>query len=193
MIRWQRICHASDFRSKERYRLAPLTAQTDTRLAPAAFILFPLWLAEPGIENTPQRSQCWSDRTRPDLDQIDILGIPRRWFHVQFVQRRAATKRERRRQVTLRIDLHQSPTDDKILFDLEILYPRYSGAPGSDVVPRDHASDSTSPFTRISQSPARRARARFAPGTRGVQSLAFSCTYTFSTEARSFAPTSSRR
>jgi hypothetical protein len=65
---------------------------------------------------------------------------------MQLVQCGAAAERERRQQVGLGRDLHQSVADDQILFHLEILHPRHVGAPRGNVVARDHASGSTSAF-----------------------------------------------
>jgi hypothetical protein len=56
-----------DFQAKpQRRRIFRIEAVVERH---APFTLFPLRLSEPGIENTTQRRQRWSDRSGLDLNQ----------------------------------------------------------------------------------------------------------------------------
>jgi hypothetical protein len=56
--------------------------------------LFPLRLAEPGIEDFAQRFHRRTCRLGPCLDKINVLGITSGGFEVKFVERSAAPERK---------------------------------------------------------------------------------------------------
>ena len=109
--------------------------------------LFPLRLAEPGIENFAQRFHRRTCRLDPCLDKIDVLGITSGGFEVKFVECRAAPERKSIAQQRMRKYLYDRAADYEILLDLEVLDPRNDRPPFADKVTGDHNYASTFALT----------------------------------------------
>jgi hypothetical protein len=142
----------------------------------AALALLPLRLAEPRIEDFPQRAHERPGRFWVHLHEVDILGVARRWPDVQLVERCAATKGERPRQKWMREYGHQGTGDHEVLLDLGVRHPWRFLAPFGDVVAGNHTSASTSALTANFHAASRRAFSTGAPGSSATGCLATAAT-----------------
>ena len=93
---------------------------------------------------------------------------PGRRCEEELVQGSATTKGQATRQLGNPVQLDDGTADDEILLDLRVEQPGSLRAPGRDVVPRDHASGSTSTLTMSFQPGRRTAPAVLAARRNGV-------------------------
>src|SRR3989442_15132132 len=111
---------------------------------------------------------------------------------MKFVTRGATAKCQRAAEQRMRKQITKCAADDQILFDLEVLDPRFFLPPLRDVIARDHRdSTSISTFTWSFQSRSSRERFRGPPARSATVCFACSCTYLLSGPVLSPLPTNS--
>lgn len=158
-----------------------------------SFLEHPPRLTEPGVEDLAHRVESPPDWCSHRLNQVDVLGVPRRRAQVELVQGGSTAPRQGGCKLAGTEDVDRGPAEDDVLLDLLIRRPRRDGAPFGNEVPRDQRSGSTSKLMATFHREDRLAPVRDDEASSAATLLALLDTRAWSISATSLRPTRSSR